>query len=193
MADAYLAPVDGADEALEAPQGLKVVELLTAVRRRWWFVSIVVAAVLIGGYTYVMRQPRLYRAAATVRLQVSQAPLQGMQASVQRIDYRIDPLLSEQALIKSQQVAERVVADAGLRLSIKSPGSLLRSQLFQGSVPFVAPNAPAGEIDLAFGPDGYSARERGRTFGPVAYGDTLRTLGVVLLIPERPRIEGNVV
>lgn len=187
MAEALIAPVDTADDAIEAPAGIKLVELIAAVRRRWWLVGIVSAAVLTAGYLYIMRQPRLYEASATVRLQASQAPIQGMQASVQRIDYRIDPLLSEQALIKSQQVAERTVENAGLRLTISSPKRLPRSAVFQGTVPVVSSDAPSGPITVALGPTSYRATEAGRQFGPVPYGDTLRTIGVAMVIPTRPQ------
>lgn len=191
MAEALIAPVDTADDAIEAPAGIKLVELIAAVRRRWWLVGIVSAVVLTAGYLYIMRQPRLYEASATVRLQASQAPIQGMQASVQRIDYRIDPLLSEQALIKSQQVAERTVENAGLRLTIASPKRLARSAVFQGTVPVVSSDAPSGKITVALGPTSYRATEGGREYGPVRYGDTLRTAGVAMVIPSRPHTESE--
>lgn len=193
MAQALLASVDEVDEAIEAPPSIKLVELLAAVRRRWWLIAVVAAAVLTAGYLYIMRQPRLYEAAATVRLQALQAPLQGMQASVQRIDYRIDPLLSEQALIKSQQVAERAVQNAGLRLTIASPARLSRSALFQGTVPVVADDAPDLPITLTLGPTAYSAVQNGRRFGPVPYGDTLRTIGVAMLVPSHPKTDHETV
>lgn len=194
MAEALMEPFDHAnDAAIEAPPGIKLVELLAAVRRRWWLAALVAGAVLAGGYAYSMRQPRLYQASATVRLQASQAPLQGMQASVQRIDYRIDPLLSEQALIRSQQVAERAAQNAGLRVRVAPQSRLTRDALFQGTTPVVSPDAPSGEIVLQLGGADYRATEGGRAFGPVRYGDTLRTLGVALVVPARPHGAGDAV
>lgn len=191
MAEAYLAPVDSPEEASEAPQGLSLRELLAAVRRRWWLVATVAGLVLVVGYWNIMRQPRLYRATATVRLQASQAPLPGMQAGVQRIDYRIDPLLSEQKLITSLQVAQRVAQTTGLQVAIIDPEGIRRSEIFQGTVPVVTPVAPLGSYKLHLAPGGYSLSRGGRTVGPVRYGDTLRAEGLELVIPTRPGVKAG--
>ena len=70
------------------------------------------------GIWRTMREPHIYRAATTVRIENATAPIAGVQTSAPTYDYRIDPMASEQQVIKSRMVAERVVNALGLRLRI---------------------------------------------------------------------------
>src|SRR5690242_6849201 len=108
MSDAYVAAIEPADDGHDEPRGISIYDVFVAIRRRWWLVASVTGLVLSVGYWHTIHEVRLYRAASTIRLQAGQQMLSGMNNVQTRLDYRVDPLLSEQALIRSQQVAERV-------------------------------------------------------------------------------------
>jgi tyrosine-protein kinase Etk/Wzc len=161
------------------------------VRRRWWLVAACAGIVLALGYWNTARQPRLYSATATVRLQSNQMLLPGMQPGQPRLDYRIDPLLSEQALIKSQQVAERVAQAEGLQLQIVAPHGLRRSELFGDGHPIVTDSSEGGTYTMDFGPTEVSLLKGTATVAHAAYGDTLRAPGFAAVIPQRPAVKGG--
>src|SRR3954471_4490732 len=162
MADAYIAPLNAPDDSNEAQPGLPLRELLVAVRRHWWIVALLTGLILVGGYWHTMRQPRLYSATATVRLQPGQALLPGVNAMPTRLDYRIDPLLSEQQVIRSQQVAERVVQTLGLNVLVATPTHLERSELFGATIPRTDSNAIGRRYKLSLSSDGVSLESGGQ-------------------------------
>jgi polysaccharide biosynthesis transport protein len=185
MADAYIAPLNAPDDTNDVQPGLPLRELLVAVRRHWWIVALVTGLILVGGYWHTMRQPRLYSATATVRLQPGQAMLPGVNAMPTRLDYRIDPLLSEQQVIRSQQVAERVVQTLGLNVAVATPAHLERSALFGGTVPRADSDAVGRRFRLSFAPDGVVLESGGqRTNG--RYGQELSLAGLKVTVPTRP-------
>lgn len=191
MAEAYVPPTDLIDDGSDEPQGITIRDLLVAVRRRWWLAAAVAGLVLVVGYWHTMRQPRMYRAQATVRLQAGQAMLPGVNTMPTRLDYRIDPLLSEQAIIKSEQVAERVATMLGLRFSVDAPENVSREQVFGNTVPLLTEDDSAlTEFALRFAPTTYSAIVRGREYTAV-YGDSIRTGELILTVPRRPEIRST--
>src|SRR5690242_11744122 len=115
MSEAYTADVEPVEDSHDEPRGISIYDVLVAIRRRWWLVASAVGIVLSIGYWHTIHEHRLYRATATIRLQAGQQMITGVSNMQTRIDYRIDPLLSEQALIRSEQVAERVVKRLGLQ------------------------------------------------------------------------------
>src|SRR3954467_6272170 len=108
MTDSYVEPRDEEDGGWQ-DRGFSVQDLVLAVRRRWWAVAAVFLLVFGWSMWRTLRQERLYNAATTVRIQENPMPIADvMPQSGASIDWRVDRLLSEQQVIKSQQVAERV-------------------------------------------------------------------------------------
>ena len=133
----YLAPVAPSDDGLSAAEPFSIRDFVRALRRRWWAVPIVFVLFVGFGIWRTLREPHIYRAATTVRIENATSPIAGVQTSAPTYDYRIDPMVSEQQVIKSRMVAERVVNALGLRLRIAQPSSLERAQLFGGVPPMV--------------------------------------------------------
>src|SRR6185503_19118488 len=126
----YLAPVANGDAAAVGADPFSVRDFLRAVRRRWWAVPLVFVLFVGFGVWRTLREPHIYRAATTVRIENGTLPIAGVQTSAPTYDFRIDPMISEQQVIKSRMVAERVVNALGLRLRIVEPATLARSDLF---------------------------------------------------------------
>ena len=182
------------DESESYERTLTLGDVLVAVRRRWWVVLGVLVLVVAIGAWRTLRQPRLYQTAATVRFQQPQSPLTGAPMSGQRFDYRIDQLASEQILIKSTAVAAAVVDELGLRLAIKHPPGLTRSDLFGDTPPRVDSLARAGEYGLDFTRDSFSLRSGAVTYGSAPYGGLVRGGGLTIIIPRRPNTpDGTVI
>ena len=186
MADAYIAPLNAPDDTNDEQPGLPLRELLVAVRRHWWLVALVTGLILVVGYWHTMRQPRLYSATATVRLQPGQPALPGVNAMPTRLDYRIDPLLSEQQVIRSQQVAERVVQTLGLNVQITMPSELHRKQLFGDLVPVANADAVGRRYKVSFAPDAYSLETGGQRV-TARYGVPVTLAGLTITVPLRPQ------
>src|SRR5688500_6155542 len=152
----YLTPIANGEDVAVGGDGFAPREVLLAVRRRWWVVPIVFALFVAFGVWRTMRQPHLYRAATTVRIENSSAPIAGVQTSAPSYDYRIDPMVSEQQVIKSRMVAERVVDALGLRLRIVEPAGLQRYVLFGNVPPIVDSAAAPGDFRLSLGERTYT-------------------------------------
>ena len=179
-------PADGAGESWG---DLTLRDVLVAAWRRWWVV-VAVAALVVGlGVWRTLRQPLIFRAEATVRFQPGQAQVAGVsQPSFIRFDPRVDPMVSEQELIKSQNVAERVAQLLGLRLAIVAP-RLTRSQLFQGATPVVDSTLPAyRDFRLRLDDRAYTLSSGGVVYGTAAYGDSLIGGGLRLFLRSRPPV-----
>ena len=138
----YLMPAVNGEDASIAGDGFSPREILLAVRRRWWVVPIVFVLFVAFGVWRTMRQPHIYRAATTVRIENAASPIAGVQTSAPSYDYRIDPMVSEQQVIKSRMVAERVVTALGIRLRIVEPSGLRRTLLFGDVPPIVDSTTP---------------------------------------------------
>ena len=130
MTESYSPALDQADDGPLTIAGLTLREAVSAIRRRWWMVGAIVLAVMAVGLWRTLRQPRIYRAAATVRVQQARTAF-STQPTYQSYDPRMDPLLSEQQVIRSQRVAAGVVDDHGLRLQIREPPGQTRTELFE--------------------------------------------------------------
>jgi capsular exopolysaccharide synthesis family protein len=177
------------DEAVDHEYTLTFQDIVAAVRRRWWVVAAVALIVFGIGTWRTMRQPRVFRATATVRFQIPPAPIAGMQSQGSR-DFRVDPMQSEQELIRSQNVSERVVQKLGLRLRPGPTARISRSDLF-ATHPSVDSSARPGAYMLHLDDGGYGLRSRGAVLGRAVYGDSLFAAGLRLYLVERPRSAGR--
>ena len=178
--DENVAPLTGDSAEEPSNPGLTLREMLGAVRRRWPLVAAAFAAVVALGAWRTMRQPRIYQAKATVRFQQAQPAVQGIPQTQIR-SYNVDPLQSEQYLIKSQNVAERAATMAGLRLRVARPVRS-RADLFGDSIPQIAADAPNGEYRLTFRHDDYSLSSGTTVLGTARYGAPLNAAGLTLFV-----------
>lgn len=180
------APSDFREE--EGAGGLTAREVLAVIRRRWLLVLTVFAVVSAIGAWRTLRQPRIYQSTSTVRFQQPAPAVQGIGAPSPIRNYSVDPLQSEQLLIKSQSVAERAAIGAGLRLRIVRP---LRSrrEIFGDSTPRVDSAAQNGEYSLNFAPGSYSLTSGRTTLGSAPYGTRLNAAGLSLFVPQRPALK----
>ena len=185
---------DNLDESLDGssnddgfePQspGISLREALAILRRRWPIVAAVFIVVVAIGAWRTWREQRVYLSSATVRFQQAAAPVQGMgQPSIRA--FGIDPMLSEQLLIKSQSVAERVANRIGIRLRIVRP-VLSRGEVFGDSVPLVDSTARNGEYLLAFHDSGVTLSSGATQLGNAPYNTPLRASGITIVVPQRP-------
>ncbi|HUQ82032.1 MAG TPA: polysaccharide biosynthesis tyrosine autokinase [Gemmatimonadaceae bacterium] len=166
-------------------------DLMAAVRRRWWAVPLVFVLFVAMGIWKTMREPHIYRAATTVRIENSTSPIAGVQTAAPSYDYRIDPMVSEQQVIKSRMVAERVVNALGLRLRIVEPASLQRGDLFGGAPPMVDSSAPPGDLRVTFADRTYSLSSGAIRYATAPYGNAIAGAGVRFVVPERPNVRAQ--
>ncbi|MGQ0713302.1 MAG: GumC family protein [Gemmatimonadaceae bacterium] len=168
-------------------RALPLRNLIAAVRHRWWAFAIVLALVVGFSTWRTSRTTRLYATTATVRIQELQTTPVGVQTPTIR-DYRVDPIQSEQEIIKSKAVAELVAEELGLRLHIVDP-KLLRGTLFGRFAPSVDSTVQFSELVIRLRGDGYSLHSGGRMLASAPYGERVSGGGVTLTVPARPRIE----
>ena len=166
-------------------------EVIAILRRRWPVVLAVFAIVVAFGAWRTWRQPRIYQSTATVRFQQSAPPVQGM-VQQQAWSWAIDPLQSEQLLIKSQSVAERVANRIGLRIQIATPVRS-RREIFGDSAPTADANARNDEYRLGFSDSGYTLSSGGHHLGSALYGARLYASGLSLFVPRHPAANHDVV
>jgi tyrosine-protein kinase Etk/Wzc len=167
-------------------------EILAVVRRRKWTALAVFALVVAGGTWKTMHDTRVYAAAVTVRVtHQMESPVQGAPITQPEYDYRVDPLVSEQQVIRSTLIATRAAEASGLRAQVTRPVDLLLSALVGGYMPVVASDAPVAEYRVVLAPTGYSLVSGAQTFGPARYGATLTARGLSIVIPTRPSVRAK--
>jgi tyrosine-protein kinase Etk/Wzc len=176
----------GSGESVD--RALPLRNLIGALRHRWW-AFVIVLALVVGYSTWrTSRTTRMYSAMATVRIQEVHTGPVSAQTPTYR-DYRVDPIQSEQEIIKSKAVAELVAEELGLRLQIVDPPKLLRGTLFGTIPPQVDSTVEFAEYAIRLRGDGYSLHSGGRMLASAPYGERVRAGGVALTVPTRPRIE----
>lgn len=176
------------DEPAGGPQGdpgLNPREFVSIVRRRWWAVLGVLALVIGIAYWHVSQQVRIYRASTTVRIQEQPSPLSTTQMTAFR-DYRVDPVQSEQEVIRSRHLGERVADRMGLRLRIVDPPRLVHSAVFGEVPPVVDSTAKGGRYTLVFGTDAYELRQGTQQIASATYGYPVGGPGFSFTVPHRP-------
>lgn len=171
-------------------RALPLRNLIAALRHRWWAFAVVLALVVGISTWRTARKVRLYATTATVRIQESQTTPLGVQTPTVR-DYRVDPIQSEQEIIKSKAVAEMVADELGLRLQIVSPPKVQRGALFGARPPQVDSTIQFAEYVVRLRGDGYSLFSSNRMVASAPYGQEVRGEGVAFTIAERPKIEQN--
>jgi succinoglycan biosynthesis transport protein ExoP len=176
--------------AAGSDRALPLRNLIAALRNRWWAFAVVLALVVGVSTWRTSRTVRLYATTATVRIQELQTTPVGVQSPTIR-DYRVDPIQSEQEIIKSKAVAERVAEHLGLRLYVASPPKLQRGALFGPTVPQVDSTLQFGEYVVRLRGDGYSLFSGGRMLASAPYGREVRGGGVAFTIPARIKTEQN--
>jgi tyrosine-protein kinase Etk/Wzc len=189
----YLTPAANAEDSAVGGDPFSIREVLRAVRRRWWAVPLVFVAFVGFGIWRTMREPHIYRAATTVRIEQGTSPIAGVETNAPTYDYRIDPMVSEQQVIKSRMVAERVVSALGLRLRIVAPSSLQRRDLFGTVPPLVDSAAAPGDLRLTFGERTYTLSTGSIRYATAPYGAPVAGGGVRFIVPERPPIREQTV
>jgi polysaccharide biosynthesis transport protein len=172
-------------------RALPLRNLIAALRHRWWAFAVVLA-IVVGISTWrTSRTVRMYATIATVRIQELQTGPVGVQSPTIRGDFRVDPIQSEQEIIKSKVIAERVAEDLGLRLQILNPppSKLQRGALFGPTSPEVDSTLQFAEFVVRLRGDGYSLFSNDRMLASAPYGQEVRGGGVAFTIVERPPIE----
>jgi capsular exopolysaccharide synthesis family protein len=175
-------PVEGG--ILASEQSLR--DIAAAVARRQWVVALVFLLTLGIGTWQTMTEQRIYASSVTVRVDRSDNPLSNAASSSQQYDFRVDPLVSEQQVIKSQSVAERTVQAAGLQLEVTRPEHTLLSGIVGTNTPAVRPEAIPGSYTLHLAAASYSLHHGGSNWGPVPYGDTIDAGAMAIVVPRRP-------
>jgi len=189
----YLMPVVNGDDTAGGIEPFSPREVMLAVRRRWWAVPIVFVLFVAMGVWRTLREPHIYRAATTVRIEHASSPIAGVQSSAPTYDYRIDPMVTEQQVIKSRMVAERVVEALGLRVRIVEPAGVKRAQLFGDVPPIIDSTSPPGDLRVTFGPRTYTLSSGAIRYATAPYGSAVAGGGVRFVVPERPPVgEGSV-
>ena len=165
-------------------------DVFAATRRRRGAALATFAVVLAVGTWKTMTEERIYTAPVTVRVQQStQTPLQGVPVSTPDYDFRVDPLVSEQQVIKSKLIATRTAEAAGARLVVQQPLHLLLSTLTGDNQPVVKPRAKDGDYRLTLSDSTYLIRQGTTRYGPVKYGAPLDAGDISITIPDRPAIK----
>lgn len=166
-------------------RGVTFRQLVTAARRRLWLVATVFVTIVGVTMWYTLQLPRLWRATTLVRIQEGQGPLGSM--SAQTRDYRVNPLASEQQVIKSEAVARRVVQRLGLRLLVTHPEHASRSVIFGGAIPSVDSTVPDGmAFSAQFDSANYRVLVAGRVVSESPYGAPVTFEGIRFSVPARP-------
>ena len=187
----YLAPVAPSDDGLSGGEPFSIRDFVRAVRRRWWAVPIVFVLFVGFGIWRTLREPHIYRAATTVRIENATSPIAGVQTSAPTYDYRIDPMVSEQQVIKSRMVAERVVNALGLRLRIVQPTNLERADLFGSVPPMVDSATPPGDLRVTFSDRAYALSSGAIRYASAPYGTAIAAAGVRFVLEPRVRYAGQ--
>jgi len=163
-------------------------DIAAAVARRRWVVALVFLITVGVGTWRTMTEQRVYASAVTVRVERSDNPLANVPTNGPQYDFRVDPLVSEQQVIRSQSVAQRAALAAGLQLQVTRPLHELLSTITGPSLPVVRPEAIPGTYLLTFTDTSYTLSRGTSHWGPVGYGAPLDAGALALTVPRRPAI-----
>lgn len=191
MTDLSEPPIPTASDGgiLASEQSLR--DIAAAVARRRWVVGLVfVITVGIGAWRTITEQ-RVYASAATVRVERAENPVTNAPSNNLTYDFRVDPLVSEQHVIRSQTVAERAAQGAALQLNVERPAHTLLSSIVGQHLPIVHPEALPGTYILHLSDAQYSLTAGDRRYGPVRYGDSLVAGALALVVPRRPDVRSS--
>ena len=170
-----------------APDAVAFGMILDVLRRHVWLI-LAVTALSVGAAAFLaLRDPRVYRATATVRLgQARQALNEDIQDATPLPQRTVDPVLSLTERLRSRQVVAHVVDSLGTRLSSLSADfavSRLRGI-------HVDPAAPPDTIALQFNSHDVVASVDSQHVR-ASYGQQLQLAGVGFTVPARPDSAGS--
>jgi tyrosine-protein kinase Etk/Wzc len=174
---------------LASEQSLR--DIAAAVARRQWVVGLVFLITVAIGTWRTMTEQRVYGSSVTVRVERSENPIANAPSSGQQYDFRVDPLVSEQQVIKSQTVAERTAQAAGLQLNVARPEHVLLSTILGDQMPVLRREVLPGDLTLRFDATRFSLQAGSRQYGPARYGDTLDIGALAICVPRRPPIRAS--
>jgi capsular exopolysaccharide synthesis family protein len=167
-------------------------DVFAATRRRRGAAFAIFAVVVSVGTYKTMTEERVYVAPVTVRVQQNtQSPMTGVPVSTPDYDFRVDPLVSEQQVIKSKLIATRTAEMAGARLVVMQPEHLLLSTLVGENPIVVKPGARDADYRLTLSDSTYLIRLGTTRFGPARYGAPLDAGDISITIPARPGIKAR--
>ena len=128
------------------------------IARRLWLVVLIFGVTTASAIWAVSQQRMLYRTASSIQindpLEITRG-LNGQARGLSGVGLFVDPIESEMQVLRSAQVARRVVDQLGMRLVPESP-NLVRSDLFVDA--WVDPAMPDGTLQLAYDSEGVRAR-----------------------------------
>ncbi len=169
---------------LASEQSLR--DIAAAVARRQWVVALVFLLTVGIGAWRTMTEQRIYASSVTVRVERSDNPIAGGASSAQQYDFRVDPLVSEQQVIRSQTVAERTAQVVGLQVQVVRPEHMLLSSIVGTNIPIVRPGVVPGYYTLGFDSTSYWLQHGSARLKSARYGDTLDAASLALVVPRRP-------
>lgn len=184
---ASVAPQEGG--ILASEQSLR--DIAAAVGRRQWIVALVFLATVGIGTWRTMTEQRVYASAVTVRVERNDNPIANAQVQGPQYDFRVDPLVSEQQVIKSQTVAERAAMVAGMQVDVVRPPHVLLSTILGDQTPVVRQELEPGDYTLHLDEARYSLSQGAKQYPSVHYGDTLDIGPMALSVPQRPAIRAS--
>lgn len=125
MANGSLNGGSGADESPAAVGAAFVDERAlrdawSIARARWPWILLISVVTIVAAAIHVYRERPIYAAVETVRIDRSPNPIADAQVFAPTYDYRVDPLASEQQIIKSLTIATRTVAAVGAAPGVSS-------------------------------------------------------------------------
>jgi len=168
-----------------APQGPQLVHWRTLwilARRNWWLVTVLPVVTVALMAAWLMIAPKNYRATAVLRLADARRSLtRNVEQTSVEPERTTEQLLSQIQMMRSRSMAEAVVDSTGLRLMAharKFDPSLLTDVR-------VDPGAPADTLQLEFGAERYTVRDRADTV-TVAYGVPARVGGATFTVKAKP-------
>jgi polysaccharide biosynthesis transport protein len=166
-----------------APDAVAFKELFAVFRRHIWLILAVTACTVGAAAFLAFRDPKVYRATATVRfsegLRALTADIENAAAPLPQ--RTVDPVLSLSQHLRSRQVVASVVDSLGTRLGTLSPDFALSSL----EKLHVDPGAPVDTLMLHFTDREVVARV-GDLQAHAPYGELLRLKGVEFAVAARP-------
>ncbi len=178
------------DEWGEQPGGssLDARGILAALRRSYWLVALAAVIGLGVGIYRSSEQEPVYRATAVIQFETAaDNPAAGLGLALP--SRRVNDVVSQLHILRSQTVLGAVVDSTGLRLRRVEP-----EDARPGIVQFLSLDAGIedGErLEVTFGADQVTAR-LGTATGAAAYGDVLDLGAASLRVPARPLIPRGV-
>ena len=144
-------------------------------RQRWWLAAITVSVVVVTLFVTLLQDP-IYQAQTTLRIEEQPSGASNSMLAVLSALNRGAEVETEMEIIQSRRVAEGVVSDAGLQITLRNPDRTPRVELFEQLE--VSADAKDAEYTVDRQPDGYVVREsereaRGRYGKPVVLGSVL--------------------